>query len=496
MVAMTAVLVANSSRATGNHHSVPLGGRAALMGGTGVALGSDGAAPFLNPATVVRIANRSIAFSARFFRYSEQRFQSWHRPGPVSPELGDLELGDTTARRRELRSVPDSACVFFSPGPAPDGERGNQRFGLCLGRTEQLDLSLPAMHFNRASGERRVDQALDYEVDWYRFSVGPTWALRWTKDVAIGASLFVTRTKYQHSVAVSTLIEDTSTGAAQASTYESFLAGYSWDVAPTLGVSYRANAVWTLGFSLRAPAIHTLGGFRAANVVAVETTTNSRVMSSGEGSFRAAPPLGIFAGVGAEWRTVRLEADAFFHPGQDEYMAAAFDQTDISIADGSVTERTTTKARAVESSRPVLNLGLGAEWFVARRVSVLSGVQTDVNALSELDEVSDPARISRARLNYYRAGLGISSYTDYGDLVFGFRFDYGTGQLAGVNPFSTLPSAARVDYKELGVMLVIAGSVNWGSITQAADHVEDVVDGEAPPPPNRPIDPMRLAPKR
>ena len=41
--------------AQGNAYGTPIGGRSALMGNTGVALGVDGAAPFQNPATIVKL---------------------------------------------------------------------------------------------------------------------------------------------------------------------------------------------------------------------------------------------------------------------------------------------------------------------------------------------------------------------------------------------------------------------------------------------------------
>jgi hypothetical protein len=138
-----------------------------------------------------------------------------------------------------------------------------------------------------------------------------------------------------------------------------------------------------------------------------------------------------------------------------------------------------------------VNAGVGAELFVAERLSLLGGVQTDVNALPELDAVSEETRLARVRASYYRAGVGLSSYTDFGDLVFGVRFDYGKGEAAGVNAFTAPPSRAIIDYSEFGVLVVLAGSITWSSVRQTAEDVEDVVDGEAPPPAQAPREPMR-----
>src|SRR5689334_14206697 len=71
------------ARAQANDRSSPLGGRSALMGNTGVALGRDGAAPFLNPATVVAIDDRRLAFSVNFLTFQVNDFSDWQQPGTV-----------------------------------------------------------------------------------------------------------------------------------------------------------------------------------------------------------------------------------------------------------------------------------------------------------------------------------------------------------------------------------------------------------------------------
>ncbi|MEI9952284.1 MAG: hypothetical protein WDO74_25670 [Pseudomonadota bacterium] len=81
------------ARAQANDRSSPLGGRSALMGNTGVALGRDGAAPFLNPATVVGIDDRRLAFSVNFLALQVNHFKDWHQPDGVDPRFGEVSLG-------------------------------------------------------------------------------------------------------------------------------------------------------------------------------------------------------------------------------------------------------------------------------------------------------------------------------------------------------------------------------------------------------------------
>src|SRR5688572_27991692 len=89
--------VATSVLAQGNDLSSPTGGRSALMGNTGVALGRDGSAPFHNPATIVRIRDERLAFSVNFYSLALTDFDGWHQPGEVDEaQFGAGRLSGTS----------------------------------------------------------------------------------------------------------------------------------------------------------------------------------------------------------------------------------------------------------------------------------------------------------------------------------------------------------------------------------------------------------------
>jgi hypothetical protein len=126
---------------------------------------------------------------------------------------------------------------------------------------------------------------------------------------------------------------------------------------------------------------------------------------------------------------------------------------------------------------------------------LLFGAQSDVNALRALQPELGEARLFRTRLDYYRAGAGICSYTDYGDLMVGLRFDYGAGDALPANTLSVPSSLGRSSVREFAVMAVLAGSLSWRSIKQAVDDIGDVVSGAGGPLPKEAPRPLR-APKR
>lgn len=463
-----------------------MGGRSALMGGTGVALGVDGAAPFLNPATITRIVGGRLAFSSRFYRFSEERFSAFHAPSDLDQsDFGPVSFENTDAVHHRLHSVPDSVCYFF---PIDRAVLLGQRLSLCLTTTEEQELALTALSYNGSSMGLRLNQRQHFDVDWSRVNIGPTWGAVLTRDLAVGASLLVSFTRYKHAILGSSVLENTVTGAAATSTYESLTSASSWDLAPRIGATYELSQRFSVGASLTLPLVHLLGSIRQTYLNAHD---QSRIQWSGEGSFRAVPPLELRLGVGAEWESFRFELDAFLTAGKSDYVQGELEREEITVEAGQVISRNPSSLSVNESTDTALNLALGAEVFLAERFSLLFGVQTDVNALRELSPASGEARLFRAKLDYFRTGIGICSYTEYGDLMAGLRFDSGTGKASPVNSLANPPALGRSSVQELAFMVVLAGTLNWASINQAVGELHDVVSGDAPPPTAEPPQPLR-----
>lgn len=485
-MAIAFVLFPASAGATGNHHSAPMGGRSALMGGTGVAIGVDGAAPFLNPATITRIGTSRIAFSARFYRFSEETVENFQQAGPADEDrFGDLRFANTSESHQRVHSVPDSVCYFF---PAIAELAARQRLSLCLSKTETQQLSLKALGYQGTSDGFRINQAQTFEVDWSRFHFGPTWGVVLSDELSFGVALLVAFTRYSHELVSSTIVEDTATGAASTSSYESIASAFSWDLAPRLGVTYQLSNRVSLGASVTTPLLHVLGGVRQSYATEFDA---ARTQWAADTGFRAGPPWELRLGVGGEWESLRFEVDGFLTAGESDYARGTLHAEQVSVDAGQVTSRETIAMEVNEASKTTVNVGAGAEMFVAHRLSLLAGFQTDFNGLQKLDPRAERARLFRTRLDYYRAGLGLCSYTDFGDLMFGLRFDYGTGQALPVNTLTDPPSLALADVRDVGIMVVLAGSINWESISQAAGDVTDIVRGTSRPPPAKPPAPLR-----
>ena len=193
---------------------------------------------------------------------------------------------------------------------------------------------------------------------------------------------------------------------------------------------------------------------------------------------------------------MRLELDGFFHSGRREYARAELDRELILVDSAAVTSRSSEQVVLTEAVNPLVNLGAGAEWFVANNLGVLFGLATDLSALPELQSGVIDATLFRSRMNWLRGGAGLASYTDFGDFVLGLRGDFGWGEMQAVNTFVEPARLELVDQREIGLMLVLAGRISLGTIRNTALGVKHVVEGEAAEPGPAPPQPMRMPPKQ
>lgn len=494
---LAAVLTCSTAGAQGNYEFAPMGGRTTLMGGTGVALGGDGASPFMNPATIGRIQDRSLAFSSRILRYEERKFTDLHQPGDVdTSRFGDLRLDDPSMTSRSLRLLPNSTCLFFDPNRLPTRRllrhyAGRQKLAICLGKTEESKFSFTARSAAGTSDERIVNQSQTIDHEWMNWGIGPSWSIYLSDEVALGGSLFVSRTKHSEAVAAYTLAENRSDASALQTHYQFATTGNSWELVAHLGATARLSEVFTVGAAVRAPGIHIYDSYRSTYYGSHDEGGVTGTWWGGEGSFVVHRPARVSLGLGVELDQLRLELDTFYYTGSSEYVRAELDREVVSLSGGAVAGRLNDTLVLTESASPVVNVAIGAEYFIAGDLSLVAGVITDFSSLQEFDEVPADPRLFRNRAHAYHGSLGVVSYGDAGDLLIGLRLDTADGQAAVVNPFQLPPRLDRVDYRQTGVMLILAGRISLVNMVEAARNIGDAVEGESPAPPDRPLRPLR-----
>ncbi len=483
---------ASVARAQANERASPLGGRTALMGNTGVALGRDGAAPFVNPATIVGIDDRSIAFSVNFLSLQANRFGRFHRPTGVDPRFGSVRLDHDTVWSRRLTALPDTICLFITfaalagdqggakEDPTP-WRGGRQKLALCLATIESDDTIVPALFARGQTPGGATTQDISFARKWTRAQVGPPSSAQINRRFALGASL-------QGAYTSVSFIQDASslTAAADGSAVQSALGmagnGNSLDFVGIVGATYELRGL-TFGASVQLPALHLLGSYNATLHRTFDAADGSEsILATGSGSYRARPPTRISAGVGKKNDAWTLEANASFDFGRSHAVATTLSTEEASLANGTLGSTAASASYSVRT-QPTLNGSLGGEYFVTPRLSLLGGVFTNLSAVPPLAPKAVPSLGNLLHARSHRVGLsmGLGSYGAGGELLFGTQLGYGWGEMLAPDVYAAPGDWSVVKTQSFSALLVLAGATNLRSIKRAIEGVRDAVTPGAQP---------------
>lgn len=470
------------------------------MGNTGVALGRDGVAPFLNPATIVGIEDRSIAFSVNFLAIQSNRFGDFHRPNGVDPRFGNVSLENKTVWSRRLTALPDTICLFIAfsalsgkPGAKEDPtpwEGGRQKFALCLATLESDDLIVPAMHARGRTPGGTTTQDISFARKWTRAQVGPTYSAQINRRLTLGASI-------QGAYTSMGFIQDASslTAAADGSATQTSLGmagnGNSLDLTAILGATYDLAGLM-FGASVQLPSLHILGSYDATlHRTFNATDANESIIATGSGDYRAGPPIRVAAGIGkqSDWWTI--EANASFDFGKPRAVSTSLKTETVSLVDGTLTSEILNANHSLRTI-PTLNGSLGGEYFVSPRLSVLGGLFTNVSAVRDLQPAPVPSLGNLVQARSHRVGvsMGLGSYGQGGEFLFGAQLGYGWGQMLAPNVYAAPSDWTVIQTQNFSALFVLAGATNLRTIKRAIEGVKNAVTpgeqtGPQKPPANR-----------
>jgi hypothetical protein len=480
------------ARAQGNDRSAPTGGRTALMGNTGIALGEDGASPFMNPATILRIHDNSFAFSVNFYNFADQHFSDWHQPGPVdAAHFGTVALSGSGISSNGLNVLPSTLCIFATTA-AGDVEnelgltvgRGRQKLALCFATLESQSTSLAALAFNGATSLGTTAQVQSIAENFTRFQIGPTYSIALTNQLSIGMSLHGALTDESFTLEGSSITSVTGGGAAQSSLGAGG-SGHSFDVLAILGATYRVGRV-TFGLSGQLPALHIFGGYSGVlHNADAEGTTNTSTLTNGSGNFEAPPPIRVGAGVGVNLPRLVLELDGSFDFGSGTAFSTNLTGTTTKVAAAGPTNSSLSATYSV-ATRPVFNLAAGGELFLTRTLSLLGGASSNLTSLPGLSPSMTLGNLTPSRTSWINAAFGLGSYGSAGSLRLGAVLGFGWGEAIAINPYVLPNDWAVVDTQSYSATLVLSGTLNFETVGQAVKEVQGAVKNGAPDPTGQP----------
>jgi len=471
------------------------------MGGTGVALARDGAAPFLNPAAIVRIRDQDLAFSTHLYTFELTHFSGWHEPGAVDSRFGSGNVNQTGVTANHLSGLPSTACLFFTiagvlqqadpkKGEPTPWEGGRQQMSFCIGTVESNNVGMPALALHQGFAAGVTSQSQSASLQFNRAQIGPSYSAQVNDRLAFGVSLLGSYTTASFVLDSSAL-----TSGADGSAVQSDLGmagnGRSFDLTAIVGATYLVGET-LLGLSVQIPSLHLFGSYTTTLHEADSFTgTNDAVLAVGSGSYRALPPLRVAFGVGRTWGPLTAEVDAFF-----TYSPGDVEQTNLSINTATSTNGAYTSSSSSASystpSRPSVSLAAGAEYLVSSGFSFVGGVSANFTTLSPIDPAPTPslANLVQARSSAATAAFGIGSYGSAGSLMVGLQLGYGWGEALAANPYALPNEWAVVDTQDYSALLVLAGSTNLRVVKRAAESVENAIkNGVSPGKPEPPVAP-------
>lgn len=459
------------------------------MGNTGVALGRDGASPFLNPATVVGIDDRRLAFSVNFLALQINHFKDWHQPSGVDPRFGEVSLDERSISSSRFTAVPSTLCLFLSASALKDRtdtpqddptpwKGGRQKFAVCLATLESEDLEVPALSVQAATAAGNTAQDASLSRQWNRVHVGPSYSAQVNDKLALGASLHVAYTTLSF-VQNAASITSTVDGGALNSSLGTASNGSSIDLTAILGATYELGGV-KLGASIQVPSLHLFGHYAATLHQTLDAATSSTAtIARGSGSFRAKPPVRLAVGVGKAFERLTLEADASFTFGNHEGLVSSMRVDNTSTVDHVLT---TSSFQATFSTRtlPTLNAAIGGEYFMSERLSLLGGLWTNLSPFAELKPEPAPSLGNLVQGRAHRLGLslGLGSYGEGGELLLGTQLGYGWGQSMVANLYSVPNDWSVVSSTNYSALFILAGSTNLRAIKNAIEGVGRVLTPE------------------
>jgi len=434
------------------------------MGGTGVALGTDGAAPFLNPATLVRI-DSILSVSVNLLAANVTTFSRFQQPGAIDAAFGGLQLQNTTVTDTSLQVVPSTLCLFLDGpkiGHAQDNQ-GKEKLGACFGTVEQDSIAFIGHGYKSGTG-RQTSTVQSLTRGWSRFVLAPTWAVYLTDDFAIGASAQAVITNANSIVASGATTY--GNGSTVTTSYQSGLDANAFGVDVLLGATWRTGR-WTLGAAFQTADLDLYGSTHASRFQQYSGVTGRpdyAATYAGTGGFRSEAPWRVSLGVGKEWSWGMTELDVSLGLPHE----APFDATtkgEQTITQGGASSTSATQLLLGERKSALLHAALGVEGYVSRSISLLGGLGASATFIDAVGGVLP------TRQNRISTAFGLGSHGEGGDLLIGTELSLSWGQTLAVNPYQLAPDVLPIDIVGFRALFVLAGSTSLKAIGRAVTDV-------------------------
>lgn len=481
---------AGSAEAQSSNRLAPVGGRTALVGGTGLVFGADSASTFLNPASAVRIDKNRLSFSVDFYYLSLITAPRWYQPGPIDTgRFGDVSRDSNTAVSAfDFDSLPGSICLVFGLGDWKALQKDDRkelqerraRLGFCLASIVYNAFTFNAEDYEQQRPGGVSRQAHNIRQTFRRLAFGPTYSMWIDRRLAVGASLLASRSSHRSLFGATATTYGGPIGAVNSNFYD-FARGDSHELTAIVGATYRISKRQSVALSFQAPSLHVFGSGGVNHHTEVRDGTGATMRTaSAFGSFSTSTPARIALGTGIESTWGSVEINAAFSAPLGEAYSADFDGRIFDQGADNVTSDRAQNIKVSTRARGTVNFGVGGEYFTSPTFSLLGGLSTDASLVPHGSLSRDPLRFYPQDLNRVSASFGVGSHGEGGDLLIGAELSHGWGRRLTPNVYQAPPELDESPQKLYGFLLVLAGSTNLRSFRRVVEDVQKVIVPKKP----------------
>lgn len=378
------------------------GNQARLLSGAVVGSANDGSTVYYNPGRLALLENPEFLVAGKVYEMSWVSFE-------------DESGRDRALRSNKLNRTP-SLLAGMLPFSEPQGSRWAfsflTRHSFRLSLTQNAGLSPAAF----PDVESLVTD-LEFDSDMNEYWAGLTWARALSDQVGIGVTGFFT-IRNQNTRKLFLLQAQGLQGigvALQKQTFDLLQLG----LLAKAGIGADLDP-WSLGLTITTPTLRLWGD---GSVIYNETLSQAGadgidwMIHTHQDGLKAdfQSPLSVAAGAGYTWNRTRFHLTAEFFAPISRY--TVLDPQAIALPDTSAVRNVSVS----DERKAVVNLALGIEQQISKRMNLYASYRTDRNALA--DDGANQTQISTWDLNHIAAGVSFS--TESTDITLGLVYASG-----------------------------------------------------------------------
>jgi len=419
LIFSTALLPANVSADEFHYVNILVGDRSADMGGAYTAISDNASGCFYNPAGIAFGQGSNLSASVNGFSYANKTYKD----AMLKTDGSRLDWEQTSAVL-----LPN----FF-------GATYDTRYGT-LGMSYAVPDSVQRRQKQRFFDIKSSDPTFfisEYDININdvdnQYLFGPSYALKLSDNFSIGATLYAS---YRDSTVIRNSILYLNDAMTSILTGFEWRNGYiyrtEWGVKPTLGMIWSPTDKVSIGLTAAQHYLLKTDHLTTSTVntnVGPTADPNDPTGTRSRNDNNRNLPLEVKAGIAYfPSPSLLLSADLSYHNNSGN-----FDRNETTIR---YTDSSKTSSYVLDDElEPVVNLALGAEYYLNDRYALRGGLYTDFANTGKLSKDGLTAN-QPEHIDIYGTTLSLTRFTRSTSTTLGLGYSYGQGdaQVAANNP--------------------------------------------------------------